>query len=146
MYHNLKLLRQGAYASLYHYLGALKRGDGTGTCLRVWAPNADRVSVLGEFKGCTSDERSLVYFGDSSVWKGELCGVGTGELAKYRIRNRRSGDVSEAAYPLAFNAERSPCTASVITRTAPAQRDGCTLRKRSSEMHSNYAGKQRAQC
>lgn len=115
MSHNLELLRQGDHASLYHYLGAHKRGDGTGTCFRVWAPNADRVSVLGDFNGWTPDEHPLASLGDSGVWEGEFSGVGTGELYKYCIRNRWSGDVSEKADPLAFSAERAPCTASVIT-------------------------------
>jgi 1,4-alpha-glucan branching enzyme len=119
--HDLYLFNAGRNVALWNALGARPRViDGiAGTTFAVWAPDAERVSVVGPF--CRWDGRCLPMRsrGASGVWELFVPGVGPGEPYKYEIRSRHGGAVFLKADPLARAAERRPATASVVA-AAPA--------------------------
>ncbi len=86
-----------------------------GVRFAVWAPNADRVAVIGSFNawnGRTHGMRRL----PRGVWEIFLPGVAAGALYKFEIRTRHGGRRSVKADPFAFAMELRPSTASVVTR------------------------------
>lgn len=94
---------------LYDRLGA--HPDGDGTRFAVWAPNADQVSVIGEFNRWLPGTDPLVK-GEGGVWTGRVRGVGKGALYKFHIRN---GNYQVAkADPYARRSELAPGTASIV--------------------------------
>jgi 1,4-alpha-glucan branching enzyme len=80
----------------------------------VWAPNAERVSVIGDWNGWDADRQPLVQDGPSGVWHGFVPGVGEGAVYKYRVRSRYHGYAADKADPFAFRCEVPPRTGSVV--------------------------------
>jgi 1,4-alpha-glucan branching enzyme len=108
--------REGSYVRAYDKLGAHTTGAGAAvaTQFAVWAPNAEAVSVIGDFNGWRPGAHPLSARADSSgIWEGRLPGVGKGALYKYHVRSRRSTS-AEKSDPYAFYAEVPPRTASVV--------------------------------
>ncbi|HEV7716830.1 MAG TPA: 1,4-alpha-glucan branching protein GlgB, partial [Steroidobacteraceae bacterium] len=95
---------------------ATARGTGgAGTDFAVWAPNAARVSVVGDFNGWRPDANPLEVRPDSSgIWAGFVLGVKPGALYKYHIESRVNGYTVQKSDPYAFHCERPPRTASVV--------------------------------
>jgi 1,4-alpha-glucan branching enzyme len=106
----------GFDAQAWQLLGAhLMRVDGVeGVRFAVWAPNAERVSVVGPF--CDWDGRRLPLrsLGASGVWELFVPGLAAGDLYKFELRHRTSGAVVLKADPYGRAAERRPGTASII--------------------------------
>ena len=118
---DLHLFNEGTHRRLWQHLGAHpRRIDGVnGTSFAVWAPNARRVSVIGDF--CEWDGRlfPMRQMGSSGVFELFIPGVGPGLLYKYEIKTQ-DGDLRLKADPFAFAAEGPPGTASrVVASTYP---------------------------
>jgi 1,4-alpha-glucan branching enzyme len=117
---DLWLFSGGRHQDAWRFLGAhLRRVDDVdGVLFAVWAPNAERVSVVGPF--CQWDGRRypLRSLGVSGVWELFVPGIGAGELYKFEIRHRGGGQVALRSDPYARAAELRPATASVVA--APA--------------------------
>jgi 1,4-alpha-glucan branching enzyme len=115
---DLWLFNEGAHTRLYERLGAHVRpgekGD-PGCSFGVWAPNARQVSVVGDFNGWRPDLDVLRPQESSGIWNGWVKGVGEGDRYKYHIESRANGYTVDKADPVAFAAEMSPRTASVVT-------------------------------
>jgi 1,4-alpha-glucan branching enzyme len=107
---------EGTHAHLYRKLGAhpIRTPEGPGTVFAVWAPDAERVSVVGEFNGWDPARDPLRPRGSSGIWEGFLPEVGVGALYKFRIASRATGSEVEKADPFALFAEVPPRTASVV--------------------------------
>ncbi len=105
------LFHEGTHVRAYLKLGAHPVAGGT--YFAVWAPNAERVSVMGDFNGWDPDRHPLSPRGSSGLWEGFVPGVGPGVRYKYRIVSRY-GPVLDKADPFAFRAEEPPGTASVV--------------------------------
>lgn len=99
-------------------LGAHKtEADGvTGVRFAVWAPNAQRVSVVGDFNGWDGRRHPMRLRHQAGVWELFVPEIGSGERYKYEIRTP-AGDLLEKADPLAFASEHRPATASVVHDT-----------------------------
>jgi 1,4-alpha-glucan branching enzyme len=81
----------------------------------VWAPNALRVSVIGEFNFWQEEAHPLEPRWDGSgIWEGFIPHIGQGTLYKYKIYSNNWGQVLEKADPFALYAEVPPQTASVV--------------------------------
>ena len=78
------LFNEGSHFYLYRKLGAhpVIRDGIAGTWFSVWAPNAERVSVVGPFNDWKKDAHPLGRRGDSGIWEVFLPGVGKGTLYK----------------------------------------------------------------
>jgi 1,4-alpha-glucan branching enzyme len=86
----------------------------TGTRFAVWAPNAERVSVVGDWNGWDDSRHPLRHLEDSGVWESFVPGVGQGARYKYSLRSRNGGYRVQKADPYAFAFEVRPKTASVV--------------------------------
>ena len=113
---DLDRISQGAHSRSYESLGAhCAVLDGrVGVRFAVWAPNADRVSVIGDFNGWNPDRHPMRNRGDSGVWEGFVEGAGDGDLYKYKVETHGLGYYEEKADPYAFAAEVAPRTASKV--------------------------------
>jgi 1,4-alpha-glucan branching enzyme len=112
--HDIYLFREGSHGRLYGKLGCHPAGGG-GARFAVWAPNAESVSVIGDFNGW-SPERNVLRARDdgSGIWEGMAANAERGACYKYRIRSRLNGHVCDKSDPFAFYAQRPPDTASRV--------------------------------
>jgi 1,4-alpha-glucan branching enzyme len=111
---DLHLFNEGTHAKLYEKLGAQVREGGTH--FAVWAPNAELVTVIGDFNGWDKDATPLVARGGSGIWEGFVPGVGVGEVYKFHVRSRQAGYRVDKADPFAFFGEVAPRTGSIVWR------------------------------
>jgi 1,4-alpha-glucan branching enzyme len=113
---DLYLFNEGSHFALYEKLGAhiARRGDAIGTAFAVWAPNANHVSVIGDFNGWGKGKDCLNPRGQSGIWEGFLPGVGKGSLYKYHIGSHARGYRVDKADPLSFYNEIPPKFASIV--------------------------------
>ncbi|MGB5948347.1 MAG: 1,4-alpha-glucan branching protein GlgB [Parvibaculum sp.] len=120
---DIYLHAEGNYLSAYEKMGAhpLVVDGVAGTNFVVWAPNARRVSVVGDFNDWDGRRLPMRLHPGAGLWEIFLPGVGAGALYKYEIRTK-AGDTLLKADPFAFEAERPPKTASVISAALPEPR------------------------
>ena len=115
--HDIYLFKQGTHFHLYDKLGAqIAEKDGiAGTWFSVWAPNAEQVSVIGEFNGWDKQAHRLAARSDESgVWQGFIPGVRRGAEYKYHIVSRHNGYRVDKGDPFAFYWQAPPRTASRV--------------------------------
>ncbi|WP_376795641.1 1,4-alpha-glucan branching protein GlgB [Thermogemmatispora sp.] len=114
---DLYLFGQGREYRLYDKMGAHPRVvDGvSGVHFATWAPNAEAVSVIGDFNGWDHSAHPMqLRHRELGVWECFIPGVQVGALYKYAIRSRVNQQVLEKADPYAFAAELRPATASIV--------------------------------
>ena len=111
----LFLFGQGDERRIYEKLGAHVRDvDGVrGSTFAVWAPNARRVSVKGDFNHWRADAHPLRRLGDSGVWELFVPDVGDGAHYKFDILTS-DGDVREKTDPFGFFFENAPKNAAIV--------------------------------
>ena len=114
--YDVHLLAEGRHLRSYEKLGAhLVEVDGVaGVHFAVWAPNASRVTVIGDFNGWNPDQTPLVQRPDGGVWEAMVPQVAAGTRYKYRVVSRDGSYISDRADPYGFAGEIRPDTASVI--------------------------------
>ncbi|MEK7435697.1 MAG: 1,4-alpha-glucan branching protein GlgB [Pseudomonadota bacterium] len=113
--HDIYLFKEGTHARLYEKFGChLGERDGVaGAHFSVWAPNAQRVSAIGDWNGWNQDAHALAARADGSgIWEGFVPGVAHGQAYKYFIDSRFGGYAVDKADPFAFFAEAPPRTGS----------------------------------
>ena len=115
-HYDLDLFSAGSHWHAYRFLGAHPRSvDGIeGILFSVWAPNAERVSVIGDFNQWDGRRYPMRVHGDHGVWELFIPGIRDGALYKYEIRNRDSGAIHTKVDPYARRAEVRPGTASIV--------------------------------
>jgi 1,4-alpha-glucan branching enzyme len=113
---DLYLFNEGSHFRLYERMGAhpLTVAGQHGTFCAVWAPNAEQVSVVGDFNQWDGTRHPLRSRGDSGIWEGFLAGLGKGASYKFHIATKYLGYVVDKADPFAFYSQTPPETASVI--------------------------------
>ncbi len=114
---DLYLFGEGTQTRLYKSLGArpLMLDGVEGVHFAVWAPNATRVGVVGDFNHWDGRHHPMQTRGSSGVWELFIPGVRPGDAYKYEVKGR-DGYLMQKADPLAFAAEMRPRTASVVSR------------------------------
>ncbi|MDO5572400.1 MAG: 1,4-alpha-glucan branching protein GlgB [bacterium] len=111
-------LNAGLHYEVYDMLGAhLREMNGvSGTSFAVWAPNAIRVSVVGDFNHWDGRINQMRRIANTGVFEIFIPDVGEGEIYKYEIKIK-GGLIVLKADPYAFGAQLRPDTASVIRKT-----------------------------
>ena len=114
------LLGEGTHARLYDRLGAhlIEHEGVAGAHFAVWAPNARRVSVVGDFNHWDGRRHVMRKRGAGGVWEIFVPGLAEGALYKYEIIGKDGTVLPLKADPLGFGAELRPGTASVIRVTS----------------------------
>src|SRR5699024_9628883 len=116
---DIDLLKSGKHFRIYEKLGAhtVEKDGQKGVYFAVWAPNAQSVSVIGNWNGWNPHSHQLYSRWDhSGIWEGFIVGLGLGEVYKYSIISPHGARL-EKSDPLAFSCEKPPHTASVIATT-----------------------------
>ncbi|MGH7908636.1 MAG: 1,4-alpha-glucan branching protein GlgB, partial [Thermodesulfobacteriota bacterium] len=115
--HDIYLFKEGSHFKLYDKLGSHPMTvNGTrGTYFALWAPNAERVSVIGDFNGWNPESHPLgVRWDGSGVWEGFIPYLEKGAIYKYQIASKYNNYNVEKGDPYAFFSESPPKTASII--------------------------------
>jgi 1,4-alpha-glucan branching enzyme len=109
------LLAEGTHNRAYEKLGAhLSERDGhRGVQFAVWAPNAERVSVIGDFNHW-NPSTDIMRPSSAGVWEGFVPDIGSGFVYKFHVESRDRRYVVDKADPYAFAAEIRPRTASRV--------------------------------
>ncbi|MBN2648035.1 MAG: 1,4-alpha-glucan branching protein GlgB [Thiotrichales bacterium] len=110
---DLHLFAEGRHWQIYRYLGAhaLVLEGIAGVRFAVWAPAAERVSVVGDFNGWHGLRHPMRVLGASGVWELFIPGLQSGDLYKFEIRHRASGAIFLKTDPYAQAMERRPANA-----------------------------------
>ncbi|HLL12889.1 MAG TPA: 1,4-alpha-glucan branching enzyme, partial [Rubrivivax sp.] len=115
------LLAEGSHLRPYEILGATPRVmDGVaGTAFAVWAPNASRVSVVGDFNHWDGRRHPMRLRRECGVWELFLPGVADGTRYKFDLLDAQGAALPQKADPYARASELRPATASVVADMPP---------------------------
>jgi 1,4-alpha-glucan branching enzyme len=111
---DLHLFNEGTHSHLFDKMGAHLSTEPEGTSFAVWAPNADSVSVIGDFNGWDKTANGLFPREQSGIWEGFIPGVKHGALYKYHVHSRVTRAGADKADPFAVYSEQPPRQASVV--------------------------------
>ncbi|OGV73666.1 MAG: 1,4-alpha-glucan branching enzyme [Methylophilales bacterium RIFCSPHIGHO2_02_FULL_57_10] len=114
--HDLYLFSEGRLRQAYNMLGSrmVEHCGVPGTRFAVWAPNAERVSIIGDFNRWDGRIHPMRAHGSSGVWEIFIPGIGSGNLYKFELRNRHSGHILVKADPYGVSFEMRPGTAAKV--------------------------------
>jgi 1,4-alpha-glucan branching enzyme len=112
---DLYLLAEGTHNRAYEKLGAHlgERNGHRGVQFAVWAPDAERVSIIGDFNHWNPSTNNM-HPSSAGVWEGFVPAIGSGAIYKYHVESRNRGYVVDKADPYGFAAEIRPRTASRV--------------------------------
>jgi len=115
--YDIHLFKEGSAFKLYEKLGAHKMcvDNQEGVHFSVWAPNAERVSVIGEFNGWDPRSHPLaVRWDGSGIWEGFIPDAEKGSLYKFHLVSKYKKYKVDKGDPFGFYWELSPRTATVV--------------------------------
>ena len=123
---DLHLLSEGRHFRLHEHLGCHPMVvDGVSGCyFALWAPNAERVSVIGDFNKWDPGANVLIARESSGVWEGFVAGANELDAYKYRLRSRLGGVEFDKADPMGRLFEVPPATATRVWRSTHDWGDG----------------------
>ncbi|MDQ2069038.1 1,4-alpha-glucan branching protein GlgB [Natronospira bacteriovora] len=129
---------EGHHCRAWQIMGAhcMDRDAVAGTRFSVWAPNAERVSVVGDFNNWNGLSHPMSVHGESGVWELFIPGLAAGALYKFEIHNQ-SGEVTDKGDPYARHWEVRPRTGCLVP-TEPGHEwgDAAWMRERPDWRHA----------
>ncbi|NJN54720.1 MAG: hypothetical protein HC804_08185 [Anaerolineae bacterium] len=110
------LLAEGSHLQSYEQLGAhlTEIAGVSGVRFAVWAPNAQRVSVIGEFNNWDGRRHPMLFHHNSGIWTLFIPGLKEGALYKYELRTHYHEYTVAKSDPVAFASQMRPNTASMV--------------------------------
>lgn len=114
---DIYLFKKGHHFRLYEKLGAhiIEKDYNQSVLFAVWAPNAQKVSVIGDFNEWDTKSHPLRVRPDrSGIWEGLIPDVGQGEIYKYHIVSNNKNYTVNKADPFAFYCQVPSDTASIV--------------------------------
>jgi len=117
-----------AYEKLGAHLGTLN--GVAGAFFAIWAPNAQRVQVIGDFNDWNRDLHPLQPAGQSGLWAGFVPGAARGARYKYFVVSRYHGYTVEKTDPFGSWYEVAPHTASIVWDLDYTWADGVWMQER----------------
>lgn len=128
---DISLFNEGKHYSIYEKMGAHPMTvDGVeGVLFAVWAPNADRVSVVGNFNNWDGRRHPMRKLDYSGIYELFIPGKLVGEIYKYEIK-AKSGQVFMKSDPYAFSSEVRPANASRIVDISYKWKDAAWMEQR----------------
>lgn len=131
--YDIYLYKQGDHTTMYEKLGShpVEIGGKRGARFAVWAPNAEFVSVMGDFNGWNEKTHPLAARDDQSgIWEVFIPEIKNGALYKYHIASKYRNYKVDKADPYASQTETPPKTASVVWKPDYIWGDGEWMEKR----------------
>ncbi|TAV45051.1 1,4-alpha-glucan branching protein GlgB (plasmid) [Rhizobium leguminosarum] len=118
---DLHLISEGTHYSLSRTLGAVDMSiDGiSGVRFAVWAPNARRVSVVGDFNAWDGRRNPMRMRPSAGVWELFIPRLAPGERYKFEIVDAQGTCLPQKADPVARASEAAPSTASIVASSTP---------------------------
>lgn len=109
------LMAEGTHGGIYEHQGAhlIEREGIKGVRFMVWAPNALRASVVGDFNGWDGRKHPMC-FHPSGLWELFIPELGEGTVYKYEIKSHNQGYTLLKTDPIGFYSELRPNTASIV--------------------------------
>lgn len=128
----LYLFGEGKLKLAYKTLGAqcINQQGVEGVRFAVWAPNAERVSVIGSFNAWDGRVHSMRAHGSSGVWELFIPHLTTHDTYKFEIRNRHTGHILVKTDPYGFEFEQRPGTAAKISKSSHQWNDKAWINAR----------------
>ncbi|MDI6801890.1 MAG: 1,4-alpha-glucan branching protein GlgB [Thermodesulfovibrionales bacterium] len=117
---DLHLIGEGTHYKKYEKLGAhvveiaAESGYIKGVHFAVWAPNAKRISVIGDFNNWDARRHPMHLLGDSGIWEIFIPGLDEGELYKFEIKSKYRNYKEQKTDPFAFFFEVRPRSAAIV--------------------------------
>ena len=110
-------IAEGSHLRLFDKLGAhlMDHEGASGVHFAVWAPNAKRVSVVGDFNDWDGRRNPMRLRQDTGIWEIFLPDLGAGRSYKYEVIGPKGEQLPLKADPFAFHSELRPATASITT-------------------------------
>jgi 1,4-alpha-glucan branching enzyme len=128
---DLERFRAGTHCELHRVLGA-HRQTPSRVHFAVWAPNAERVDLLGDFNDWRRGEHTLERRADASgIWEIDVADIPDGACYKFHIESRNGGYRADKGDPFAFYWEEPPGTAARVWPLQYEWSDADWLRNRS---------------
>ena len=114
---DLHLFAEGRHREAYRILGANEREvDGVrGVLFAVWAPNAERVSVVGDFNRWDGRRHPMRVRPGCGLWELFVPDLGPGALYRFEVRNRHTGNLVLKSDPYGQRFEARPSNATIVT-------------------------------
>ena len=133
------LFNEGSHFRLYEKLGShlLSGGEGQGTYFAVWAPDAEQVSVIGDFNDWNKTVHPLKPRDRSGIWEGVIPEAVKGARYKYHIVSRYNDYRVDKADPFGFYNEVPPETVSIVWDLEYTWNDQAWMAKRGSHNSSD---------
>lgn len=130
--YDLHLFNEGSHFRLYENLGAhlVVENNILGVRFSVWAPNAEKVSVIGDFNGWKSDSHIMLPLKQSGVWSLFIPQIKAEETYKYHIRSRFMGYEIEKSDPFSFASEVPPKSGSLVQSLSYSWNDETWMQNR----------------
>jgi 1,4-alpha-glucan branching enzyme len=127
--YDVYLFSQGKHTRIYDRLGAhlMRIGEADGVHFAVWAPNADRVSVVGDFNAWDGRVHPMRRLGPTGIWEIFIPGLAEGARYKFEIRSSLHGELLLKTDPFGFGFEVPPLTASIVTNIGYTWQDAAWL-------------------
>lgn len=115
---DLHLFNEGNHFRLYEVLGAHPAIENNipGVRFAMWAPNAEKVSVVGDFNGWNTNAHFLAPLKQSGIWSGFIPHVKVGDIYKYHIRSHVKNYEIQKADPVSFGNEVPPQSGSIVQK------------------------------
>ena len=128
------LLGEGTHRRLWQALGAhgMIHEGAAGVHFAVWAPNAERVSVVGDFNQWDGRRHAMRLRGATGVWEIFVPGLHEGTVYKYEIKGPGGAVLPLKADPVGFGSEHPPANASVVRTIRGDWRDSDWMETRAS--------------
>ena len=113
---DLHLLSEGSHYKTYEKLGAhvMEINGIRGVHFAVWAPNARRTSVIGDFNRWDGRRHPMRVLGSSGIWEIFIPGLKEGDIYKFEIKSKINKYILIKADPYAFYFEMRPKSASIV--------------------------------
>ncbi len=113
---DIHLFSKGNYYKIFEKFGSheIEHNGEKGVYFVTWAPNAEAISIIGEFNGWTANKNFMKCENDFGVWDCFIPGLKEGDTYKYSIKPKGSETLLQKADPYAFRSELRPKDASIV--------------------------------